>query len=155
MTTALQIASAVNAGTSARVAVTAALVKAKADTTNAIIRVHEARALAAADAVDARIKAGEQLPLAGVPIAIKDNLNLQGVEVTACSKILKGYIAPYTATAVERLEAAGAIVECAGVDTARDLLFFHAGLPRCACVRDDELAADNEAVDLQLLTAAG
>ena len=110
MTTALQIAAAVNAGTSARVAVTAALAKAKADTTNAIIRVHEARALAAADAIDARIKAGEKLPLAGVPIAIKDNLNLQGVEVTACSKILKGYVAPYTATAVERLEAAGAIV---------------------------------------------
>ncbi len=109
-TTARSIAAAVNGGATARTAVLAALAKAKADTTNAIIRVHEARALAAADAVDARVKAGERLPLAGVPIAIKDNLNVQGAEVTACSKILKGYIAPYTATAVERLEAAGAIV---------------------------------------------
>ncbi len=108
--TARAIAASVNAGTSARTAVDAALARAAADTTNAIIRVHGARAQAAAAAVDARIAAGERLPLAGVPITIKDNLCLTGVEATACSKILTGFVAPYTATAVARLEAAGAVV---------------------------------------------
>ena len=108
--TARDIASAVNAGQSASVAVTESLTRAKSDTLNAVIRVHEQRALAAAAKVDARIKAGERLPLAGVPIALKDNLCAEGIEVTACSKILKGFIAPYTATAVARLEAAGAVV---------------------------------------------
>jgi aspartyl-tRNA(Asn)/glutamyl-tRNA(Gln) amidotransferase subunit A len=111
--TATAIAAAVNAGTSARVAVEAALAKAKADTLNAVIRTYGERALAAADAVDARIRRGERLPLAGVPIAIKDNLCVQGVPATACSKMLTGYVAPYTGTAVARLEAAGAVVVCA------------------------------------------
>ena len=104
------IAAAVNGGQSAAVAVAASLAKAKADTLNAVIRIHEERALAAAARVDARVKAGEKLPLAGVPVAIKDNLCLDGVEVTACSKILTGFVAPYTATAVARLEAAGAVI---------------------------------------------
>ena len=103
-------AAAVNAGTSAHTAVEAALTRAEADTTNAVIRVHRIRALAAADAVDQRIKAGEKLPLAGVPIALKDNLCVEGLEATACSKILKGFVAPYTATAVARLIKAGAVV---------------------------------------------
>jgi len=109
-TTARHIAAAVNAGANPRTAVAEALAKAKADTHNAIVRTCDERALAAADAVAKRVAAGERLPLAGVPVAIKDNLNLAGIEVTAGSKILKGYVAPYTATAVERLEAAGAII---------------------------------------------
>jgi aspartyl-tRNA(Asn)/glutamyl-tRNA(Gln) amidotransferase subunit A len=108
--TARDIARAVNAGQSAATAVRESLTRATSDTLNAVIRVHEARALAAAERVDARIKAGEKLPLAGVPIALKDNLCAEGIEVTACSKILKGFVAPYTATAVARLEAAGAVV---------------------------------------------
>ncbi len=108
--TAMQIAAAVNAGESATVAVQAALLKAKADTLNAIIGVHEVRALAAAARVDARIKAGERLPLAGVPIAIKDNLLAEGLPATACSRMLTGFVSPYTGTAVGRLEAAGAII---------------------------------------------
>jgi aspartyl-tRNA(Asn)/glutamyl-tRNA(Gln) amidotransferase subunit A len=100
----------VQGGASARGEVSAALARAKADTNNAIIRIHAERALAAADTIDARIKAGEQLPLAGVPLVIKDNLCTHGLETTAASKMLKGYIAPYTATAVQRLEAAGAVV---------------------------------------------
>ena len=105
-----EIAAAVNAGTSATKEVEASLARAAADTNNCILRVHNQRALAAARKIDARIKAGEKLPLAGVPIAIKDNLCTEGLEVTAASKILKGYIAPYTATAVQRLEQAGAVV---------------------------------------------
>ncbi len=108
--TARAIAATVNAGTSARVAVEASLARAEADTHGALIRIHRARALAAADAVNARVAAGESLPLAGVPLVVKDNLCVTGLETTACSKILRGYHAPYTATAIERLEAAGAVV---------------------------------------------
>ena len=107
---ALTIAAAVNAGQSARVEVAKAIARAQADTLNAIIRVHADRALAAADRVDARIRAGERLPLAGVPMALKDNLCVEGLETTCCSKMLSGFVPPYTATAVARLEAAGAIV---------------------------------------------
>ena len=53
--------------------------------------------------VDARIAAGESLPLAGVPAAIKDNMCLLGTRTTCASKILEQWVAPYTATAVERL----------------------------------------------------
>ncbi len=59
--------------------------------------------------VDARIAAGERLPLAGVPVAIKDNMCLDGTRTTAGSKILGNFVAPYTATAVQRLLDAGAL----------------------------------------------
>ena len=59
--------------------------------------------------VDARIAAGESLPLAGVPAAIKDNMCLLGTRTTCASKILEHWIAPYTGTAVQRLLAAGAL----------------------------------------------
>ena len=49
-------------------------------------------------------------PLAGVPIAIKDVLHVEGLPTTCGSRILEGYLPPYTATAVARLEAAGAVV---------------------------------------------
>ena len=69
------------------------------------------RALEQAARVDAAAKAGEPLgPLAGVPVAIKDVLTTRGVQTTAGSKILKGYHPPYDATAVARMEAAGAVV---------------------------------------------
>ena len=110
MNSAHAVAAAVNAGTSARTEVEVALARCSADKLNAVIRVHAKRALAAADKVDARVRAGEQLPLAGVPIALKDNLCVDGLPATACSRVLAGYVAPYTATAVARLEAAGAIV---------------------------------------------
>jgi len=110
MATARALAQAVQSGTSARIEVEAALARAAADPLNAIIRVHRERALAVATAVDARVAAGEILPLAGVPVAIKDNLMLSGVQATACSRILSGFVAPYTATAISRLEAAGAVI---------------------------------------------
>jgi len=59
--------------------------------------------------VDARVASGESLPLAGVPVAIKDNMCLTGTRTTAGSKILEGFVAPYTATAVQRLLDAGAL----------------------------------------------
>ncbi len=59
--------------------------------------------------VDERVRAGETLPLAGVPVAIKDNTCLTGTRTTAGSKILENFVAPYTATAVQRLLDAGAL----------------------------------------------
>ncbi len=67
----------------------------------------EARAAAAR--VDARVAAGEALPLAGVPLAVKDNMCLTGTRTTAGSKILEHWVAPYTATAVTRLLEAGCV----------------------------------------------
>jgi aspartyl-tRNA(Asn)/glutamyl-tRNA(Gln) amidotransferase subunit A len=49
-------------------------------------------------------------PLHGVPIALKDNMSTQGIETTASSRILEGFVPPYSATVVERLEAAGAVI---------------------------------------------
>ena len=67
-------------------------------------------ARARARAIDGRVAAGEAVgPLAGVPVALKDNLSLEGHALTCGSKILEGYVAPYTATAVSRLLAAGAV----------------------------------------------
>ena len=69
------------------------------------------RAFAQAKKVDAAIAAGEVLaPMAGVPVAIKDVIMTRGTSTTCGSHILQNFIAPYDATAVERLEAAGAVV---------------------------------------------
>jgi aspartyl-tRNA(Asn)/glutamyl-tRNA(Gln) amidotransferase subunit A len=77
----------------------------------AFITVCKDRALQEARRLDEKIAAGEPLePLAGVPVAIKDNMNVRDVPTTCASKILEGYVPPYTATAVERLRSAGAIV---------------------------------------------
>jgi aspartyl-tRNA(Asn)/glutamyl-tRNA(Gln) amidotransferase subunit A len=76
----------------------------------AYLEVFESESRARAAAIDRRIAAGEDPgPLAGVPVALKDNLSLEGRAVTCGSRILAGYVAPYTATAVERLLAAGAV----------------------------------------------
>jgi aspartyl-tRNA(Asn)/glutamyl-tRNA(Gln) amidotransferase subunit A len=78
---------------------------------NAFLELSEERAYAQADRVDALVAAGKPLPpLAGAPIAIKDVLSTRGVRTTCGSKILEHYIPPYDATAVERLEAAGAVL---------------------------------------------
>ena len=69
------------------------------------------RALEEARRTDLRIASGEPIePLAGVPVAIKDNIVIKDLPTTCGSRILDGYIPPYTATAVERLRSAGAIV---------------------------------------------
>ncbi|MGH9600931.1 MAG: Asp-tRNA(Asn)/Glu-tRNA(Gln) amidotransferase subunit GatA, partial [Terriglobales bacterium] len=69
------------------------------------------RALAQAERVDRMAKRGQPLPpLAGVPVAIKDVILTRGVRSTAGSKVLQHFFPPYDATAVARLEAAGAVV---------------------------------------------
>jgi aspartyl-tRNA(Asn)/glutamyl-tRNA(Gln) amidotransferase subunit A len=78
---------------------------------NAYLALSQERAYAQADRVDALVAGGKPLPsLAGVPVAIKDVLSTRGVATTCGSKILEHYIPPYDATAVERLEAAGAVL---------------------------------------------
>ena len=70
-----------------------------------------AESLAAADAIDAKVAAGDDPgPLAGVPVALKDNLCTHGVPTTCSSRILEGWRPPYDATVVDRLRRAGAIV---------------------------------------------
>jgi aspartyl-tRNA(Asn)/glutamyl-tRNA(Gln) amidotransferase subunit A len=69
------------------------------------------RALHQAARVDELIAAGEPLgPLAGIPVGIKDALTVTGLPATAGSRVLENFIAPYTATSVQRLENAGAVV---------------------------------------------
>jgi aspartyl-tRNA(Asn)/glutamyl-tRNA(Gln) amidotransferase subunit A len=69
------------------------------------------RALEEARKLDECIHAGEHLDaLAGVPVAIKDNIAVKDLPATCGSRVLEGYVPPYTATAVERLRGAGAIV---------------------------------------------
>jgi aspartyl-tRNA(Asn)/glutamyl-tRNA(Gln) amidotransferase subunit A len=63
-----------------------------------------------AAAADRALKAGEAGPLAGIPLAVKDVLCVEGVETTAGSQILRGFKAPYTGTAVRRLFDAGAVM---------------------------------------------
>jgi aspartyl-tRNA(Asn)/glutamyl-tRNA(Gln) amidotransferase subunit A len=78
---------------------------------NAFNLIASDRALAQAADIDRRRAAGEPLgPLAGVPVALKDNLCVRDMRTTASSKILETYTPPYTATVVERLEAAGAVI---------------------------------------------
>jgi aspartyl-tRNA(Asn)/glutamyl-tRNA(Gln) amidotransferase subunit A len=70
------------------------------------------RALERAEAVQNRINAGElaDSPLAGVPVALKDNISVLGEETTACSKMLGGFKPVFNATVVEKLERAGLVL---------------------------------------------
>ncbi len=78
---------------------------------NVYLSLTKERALEQAARVDAAAAKGDPLgPLAGIPVGIKDVLVMKGAPATAGSKILKGYQPPYDATAVSRLEAAGAVL---------------------------------------------
>jgi len=78
---------------------------------NAFNLIAGARALARAQEIDRRRAAGESSgPLAGVPIAIKDNIDVRGMLTTASSRILRDFFPPYDATVVRRLETAGAVI---------------------------------------------
>ncbi|HEY7790914.1 MAG TPA: Asp-tRNA(Asn)/Glu-tRNA(Gln) amidotransferase subunit GatA [Vicinamibacterales bacterium] len=81
---------------------------------NAFTAVGAEQALGRARALDAlRARSRDALnalPLAGVPVAVKDNLCTRELPTTACSRILAGYRSPYDATVVSRLESAGAII---------------------------------------------
>ena len=87
-----------------------AIERASADRSNAWLVVSEDRALAQAKAADERIARGGAPLLCGVPWACKDIIGTKDVETTAGSKILDGYIPPYSATVVERLDREGAVM---------------------------------------------
>ncbi len=96
-------------GTTALEVVSKSLEAAQADSLNAFISLNP-NALETAINLDARVKAGEHLPLAGYPLAIKDNIVMHGLGATAGSKILEKFVSPYTSTALQRLLDAGAVV---------------------------------------------
>ncbi|HOC13633.1 MAG TPA: Asp-tRNA(Asn)/Glu-tRNA(Gln) amidotransferase subunit GatA [Propionicimonas sp.] len=81
------------------------------DRVKAFLHVDGERALASADAVDAKRAAGEKLgPLAGVPLAMKDIFTMQGAPTTCGSRILEGWMPPYNSTITDKLLAADVIV---------------------------------------------
>ncbi len=84
-------------------------ISARDDDLKAYVSVDSEDALAQAEAADKKRTAGEDAPLLGIPVAIKDVLNVTGQPCTCGSRILQGYVAPYDATAIARLRAAGAV----------------------------------------------
>lgn len=87
------------------------VVHAKEEQVHSFVTVDEEGALARAKEVQAKIDAGELTgPLAGVPVAIKDNMCTEGLLTTCSSKILYNFIPTYTAEAVKKLEEAGAVI---------------------------------------------
>lgn len=77
---------------------------------NAVVQHDESWTLSQARAVDRRIAAGEALPLAGVPITIKDNIWVRGQRITQGSRVFRSFVAPSDAWAVQRLTDAGAVM---------------------------------------------
>ena len=80
------------------------------DKVKAFTHLMREKAIEQAKAADVRISKGEEQPLLGVPIALKDLICTQGSRTTCASKILDQFVAPYNATVVNRLNAAGAVI---------------------------------------------
>ncbi|MCD8382510.1 MAG: Asp-tRNA(Asn)/Glu-tRNA(Gln) amidotransferase subunit GatA [Clostridiales bacterium] len=112
--TALELGRAIKAGeVSAPEATQAALeaIEAKNRENNAFITVLNERAMEEAEAVQRKISAGELTgPLAGVPLAIKDNICTRGVKTSCASKIMGDFAPPYDATLTEKIRAMGGVV---------------------------------------------
>jgi aspartyl-tRNA(Asn)/glutamyl-tRNA(Gln) amidotransferase subunit A len=109
----MSIADMLPIGTAAATRACETALAAIADTArlNAVLTVTAERARERAAAVDALgDEQRARLPLAGVPVAIKDNICARGTRTTAGSRMLDRVVAPYDATVVERLDAAGAVI---------------------------------------------
>ena len=111
--TAIEIAAQIRAGERSAVEVLSdalAAIGSRDDEIHAFNLINSDQAMSAAAAIDERIAKGQTVGrLAGVPIALKDNMCTRGVETTCSSKILEGWIPPYDATVVTKLAEAGAI----------------------------------------------
>lgn len=114
MRTATQIVKEILQGTlTAQAVITESLniIKQKDGQIGAFLEVFGQEALNKAKAVDAKKQKGEKLgKLAGVPVAIKDNLLYEGHKVTCASKMLEHYVSPYTAHVIKRLEEEDAVI---------------------------------------------
>jgi aspartyl-tRNA(Asn)/glutamyl-tRNA(Gln) amidotransferase subunit A len=114
LTTLTELRAALDAGdVSSAELVDAALARAEASAgrLGAFLGLRGERARAAAAEADRRRAAGEpRSPLDGIPVAVKDNMVQQGEPTSCASRILEGFVSPYTSTVVERLEAAGAVL---------------------------------------------
>ena len=95
---------------------------------NAVVTLDTKRSLSDAATIDRRLQLGESMPLAGVPVVIKDNIWVDGWRVTQGSRLFSDFVAPRDAIAVERLKKAGAVVvgmgatsefACKGVTTSQ------------------------------------
>lgn len=81
------------------------------DKVKAYISLDKEGALKKAEEIDAKLEKGEELSrLAGIPIGIKDNICTKGLKTTCASRMLEDFVPPYSATVVEKLEDAGAII---------------------------------------------
>lgn len=111
--TARQIAAGIADGAFSAVEITRSAldaIAARESKVQAFLQVTPELALEAAARLDAARASGEELPpLAGVPFAVKDNMNLKGTRTTCASRMLETYESPYTATCVSRMLAAGCI----------------------------------------------
>src|SRR5688500_5262392 len=85
-------------------------VEASQATLNAFVTVTASQALAQANAADAALASGKAGPLTGLPVAHKDIFCTAGVKTSCGSRMLDNFVAPYDATVVERLRAAGAVM---------------------------------------------
>ena len=107
--TALQLGARIKAGEVSIPEVTAlSLDRAEENPNNAYLTVTRDRAMARAEALQKGVTEGG--PLYGVPMAVKDNICVDGVRATCASRMLADFVPPYTATAVERLEKAGGVL---------------------------------------------
>ncbi|PJA62933.1 MAG: Asp-tRNA(Asn)/Glu-tRNA(Gln) amidotransferase subunit GatA, partial [Candidatus Portnoybacteria bacterium CG_4_9_14_3_um_filter_44_9] len=76
----------------------------------AYLEITEKLSLEQAESADRLIKRGQTHFLCGIPVAVKDNILVEGVKCTAGSKVLENYVAPYDATVIKKIKAAGAVI---------------------------------------------
>ncbi len=77
---------------------------------NAFVTITEEEALKNAQTADDLIAAGQDLPLLGIPLAVKDNFSTLGIKTTASAKILDHYLPPFDSTVIQKLKAAGMVL---------------------------------------------